>query len=116
MAMKRARLNPRKLLVATAGLATVNYALASGCGGAASEGGAVIANLLPGPPPVSGTGGTRGTGFEGVANLMAPPPYQGTVANLVAPPPPVVVPPAPVDVPDASPDAAADAAPPSERG
>ncbi len=106
--MKRARLNPRKLLVATAGLATVNYALAAGCGGATSGGDALVANLLPGPPDVSGTGGTRGTGYEGVANLMAPPPpvNQGPVANLVAPPPRVVVPPAPVDIPDASSDAA----------
>ena len=110
--MKRARLNPRKLLIALAGVATVNYAFAAGCGGK-SEQTSVIANLLPGPPYVS-NGGAGPT----VANLLAPPSMYGTggqdpgpVANLVAPPPePPVVPPV-IPVTDA---AAPDADVPSE--
>jgi hypothetical protein len=115
--MKRTKWNPRKVLVASVGVASVNYALAAGC----SESGPSVANVLP-PPIESGAGGAS------VANLVAPPPggtfnppddgrggYAGaSVANLVAPPPggsfnvPDASP--PPDAPDAAPDAAADAA------
>lgn len=112
--MKRTKWNPRKVLVASAGVATINYAAAAGCGGEASI---TVANLVPCPPHQclvddSGFGGAS------VANLVAPPPDGGgnggfagaSVANLVAPP---VLPDA--GSPDASPppdDAgAADAAP-----
>lgn len=74
--MKRPRLNPRKLLVASAGVATINYALAAGCGSAKKTQISVIANLMPGPPEVVYPLGDGGT-------------IPGTVANLVAPPPPV---------------------------
>jgi hypothetical protein len=79
--MKRPRLNPRKLLVASAGVATVNYALAAGCGDGKKTHEVVVANLMPAPPSLVGvdpigSGGSR-----------------ATVANLVAPPPPVSPPP-----------------------
>lgn len=108
--MKRARLNTRKLLVASAGVATLNYAMASGCGGTST-----VANLVV--APAAGAGGTGGGSPGTVANLVAPPPPMGgtgggtfnpgPVANLVAPPPPVVD----AAVPDAAQlDAASDAA------
>jgi hypothetical protein len=98
--MKRPRLNPRKLLVASAGVATMNYALAAGCSGSKKSQEWIIANLMPGPPCCvdDGIGGS----------------FPGTVANLVAPPPPISPPPPlfePRDaaVQDAAPgDAAAD--------
>jgi hypothetical protein len=93
--MKRARLNPRKLLVASAGVATLNYAMAAGCGGQGVDN---VANLMA--PPAGGNGGMGGTGLGSVANLVAPPPPMGgtgggtfnpgPVANLVAPPPPIM--------------------------
>jgi hypothetical protein len=84
--MKRTKLNPRKLLIASIGVATVDYVAA--CGGDAYG----VANLMA--PPYAGRGGTTGYNIPGtVANLMAPPtvanlvipPYPPTVANLVAP-------------------------------
>lgn len=64
--MKRNRWNPRKVLVASAGVATVNYALAAGCG-TREEMMSVVANLMPAP---GGFGGS----YPMVANLVAPPP------------------------------------------
>lgn len=80
--MKRAKINPRKLLIASVGVATIDYIAA--CSGRASDEITVIANLMP-PPYEMGVGG-NGT----VANLVAPPPgvAGATVANLMAPPPP----------------------------
>jgi hypothetical protein len=63
--VKRNRWNPRKVLVASAGVATVNYALATGCE-SSMEKMSVVANLMPAP---GGYGG-----FPSVANLVAPPP------------------------------------------
>jgi len=63
--VKRNRWNPRKVLVASAGVATVNYALATGCD-SSMEKMSVIANLMPAP---GGFGGSYAT----VANLVAPP-------------------------------------------
>jgi hypothetical protein len=81
--MKRAKLNPRKLLIASVGVATIDYIAA--CSGRAEDPIVVIANLMP-PPYEMGVGG-NGT----VANLVAPPPgvagTPSTVANLMAPPP-----------------------------
>jgi hypothetical protein len=79
--MKRAKINPRKLLIASVGIATIDYIAA--CSGRASDEITVVANLMP-PPYEMGVGG-NGT----VANLVAPPPgvAGSTVANLVAPPP-----------------------------
>ncbi len=80
--MKRAKLNPRKLLIASLGVATIDYI--AGCSGLAEDGIiTTIANLMP-PPYEMGVGGT-----STVANLVAPPPGAAgsTVANLVAPPP-----------------------------
>ncbi|HTV17295.1 MAG TPA: hypothetical protein VMG12_01450 [Polyangiaceae bacterium] len=123
--MKRTKWNPRKLLIASAGVASVNYALAAGCSSSRSE--VSVANLMPCPPSqcpdVGGNGGAGPT----VANLVAPPPggsggdggFAGaSVANLVAPPPggmpnvPDASTPDP-NAPDASPDdaGARDAAP-----
>jgi hypothetical protein len=62
--VKRTRWNPRKVLVASAGVATVNYALATGCDSGMNKM-SVIANLMPAP---GGFGGAT------VANLVAPPP------------------------------------------
>jgi len=112
--MKRARLNPRKLLIASAGVATVNYAFAAGCGGGKGERESVIANLMPGPPYVSF--GDAGPSNATVANLVAsPPPISGPGARdqgPVAAPPPVPAPvpnPAALDVSDgAKPGDAAD--------
>jgi hypothetical protein len=72
MALKRTRWNPRKLLIASAGVATVNHAAATGCG-LAEHGGRARGDGVGGAP---------------VANLVAPPSYAGaSVANLVVPPP-----------------------------
>jgi len=80
--MKRPRLNPRKLLVASAGVATMNYALLAGCG--SKKGSEVfVANLVASPPGVSVDDDTLGNGGS------SPGVFPGTVANLVAPPPPV---------------------------
>lgn len=87
--MKRTKLNPRKVLIASAGIATINYISTTACGGRGES----VANLVA--PPQGGTGGAQmmggGTGGSPyVANLVAPP-QGGTggslVANLVAPPP-----------------------------
>ena len=104
--VKRNRWNPRKVLVASAGVATVNYALATGCDSGMGKM-SVIANLMPAP---GGFGGSYAT----VANLVAPPPE-----------PPIEIPsvggassrdagqgPSDASLPDAAADdAAADAAP-----
>jgi hypothetical protein len=93
--MKRTKWNPRKVLIASAGVASVNYALAAGC----HDGAGTVANLVACPPSQCPEGG--GNGGASVANLVAPPPggsffggsggnggFGGeTVANLVAPPP-----------------------------
>jgi hypothetical protein len=85
--MKRRRLNPRKLLVASAGVATINYALAAGC---SSKRGSevVVANLVAAPPGFSVDDGSLGNGGS----------FPGTVANLVAPPPSVLPSPVPSPV------------------
>jgi len=62
--VKRNRWNPRKVLVASAGVATVNYVLAVGCDDSLGKM-STIANLMPAP---GGFGGAT------VANLVAPPP------------------------------------------
>ena len=107
LSMKRPRLNPRKLLVASVGVATVNYALAAGCGGNKGPNISVVANLMPGPPGFELDPGTPGTGGS----------FPGTVANLVAPPPPVSPSPVRFEPPDAgAPDASSRAAAPSDAG
>jgi hypothetical protein len=95
--MTRRRLSPRKLLVASVGVATLNYlgAAPTACGGKAVD---------ESPAATGGNGGQGGDGSVGnlmpppnptVANLMAPP--FPTVANLMPPPPGVgnLMPPAP---------------------
>lgn len=77
--MNRHRWNPRKLLIASAGVATVNYALASGCEGSNP----LVANLVVAPGDTGGSGGSAG----GAGRPPALPPPGPTVANLVAPPP-----------------------------
>jgi hypothetical protein len=83
--MKRNRWNPRKLLIASAGVATVNYALATGCESRSS-----VANLMVSPGGV-GSGGTAGDRLPPEIPPAQPPGPGPTVANLVAPPPPVGV-------------------------
>jgi hypothetical protein len=117
--MKRTKWNPRKVLIASAGVASVNYALAAGCGGES-----LVANLVACPASQCPEGG--GNGGASVANLVAPPPggsfFGGsggisgdggaTVANLVAPPPGGMPNLPDASTPDAPDDAgAADAAP-----
>jgi hypothetical protein len=103
--MKRVKLNPRKLLVASIGVATIDYLGLSGCSGrAADDPIAAVANLMP-PPYVVNVGGN-----SGVANLVAPPP---SVANLMPPPAPPLMPPR--SDPDPARDAGTDAAP-ADRG
>lgn len=114
--MKRTKWNPRKVLIASAGVASVNYALSAGCGsGERTE--ITVANLLPCPPsqcPGDGIGGAL------VANLVAMPPggsFNGgnggfagaSVANLVAPPPGGA--PGTPELPDASTPAPPDSGP-----
>jgi hypothetical protein len=115
--MKRTKWNPRKVLIASVGVASANYAMAAGC----HDGAGLVANLVACPP--SQCPDVGGTGGASVANLVAPPPggnfFGGnggisgeggaTVANLVAPPPGGTpnVPDAAVpdaSAPDASPD------------
>jgi hypothetical protein len=99
--MKRTKWNPRKVLIASAGVASVNYAVAAGC----NDGASLVANLVA--CPAEGCGDVGGYGGASVANLVAPPPAAGSgnffggnggiggdggfagasVANLVAPPP-----------------------------
>jgi hypothetical protein len=100
--MKRPRLNPRKLLVASAGVATINYALAAGCSGKKGSEHYVIANLMPGPPGFEVDDATLGNG--GSSPVSTP-----TVANLVAPPPPVSPPPVSFEPRDAGAKDAGDA-------
>lgn len=69
---------PRKLLVASVGVATINYVLA-GCD---SIGGPTVANLMPAPVAGAGAGGKGGGGGGGgtpptVANLPFPIPMGG---------------------------------------
>lgn len=69
------RLNPRKVLAASVGVATLNY-LGSACSN--SDGGVSVANLMA--PPVDG-------GRDGARDSGKHPEASPTVANLVAPPP-----------------------------
>jgi hypothetical protein len=92
--MKRALLG-KKLLVATAGLATIVY---SGC-----KKDPPVGNLVA-PPPTE----------IPVGNLVAPPPTDYPVGNLVAPPP-VVDAGEPIGPPTASPDSGRFAPPPPPK-
>jgi hypothetical protein len=105
--MKRMKWNPRKVLIASAGVASVNYAVAAGC----HDGGASL-------PCRSSQCSSGGVGGASVANLVAPFPvgdggFSGaTVANLVGPPPGGTP-----NLPDASvPDASAPDASPDDGG
>ena len=106
--MTRRRLSPRKLLVASVGVATLNYlgAAPTACGGKADEG----------PTATGGNGGQGGSaGSDGsVGNLMPPP--NPTVANLMPPPSPSVMPPPSTTVTNPFPPPARDAsvAPPRD--
>jgi hypothetical protein len=126
--MKRTKWNPRKVLIASAGVASVNYAVAAGCYDGAGlvanlvvcpaegcgQGGASVANLVA-PPPAAGTGNFFGGngGFAGatVANLMAPSP--GGTPNVPDASTPNLPDASSPNLPDASPDdaGAQDAAP-----
>ena len=90
--MKRAKLNPRKVLVASAGVATISYLSATAC----SDGpptNTTVANLMPAPYPTPAA----------VANLVAPVPATNvTVANLL--PPPMTEPPTQPVTPTGMPD------------
>lgn len=101
--MKRTKWNPRKVLIASAGVASVNYAVVVGCND--GDGAGIVANLVVCPPSQCSSGGTGNGGFAGAS-----------VANLVAPPaePPADLPP---NVPDASaPDASPDDAGAGDAG
>jgi hypothetical protein len=111
--MTRRRVTPRKLLIASVGVATLNYlgAAPTACGGTVVEEG----KNTDGTGATAGAGGSGGAGgvpaaggnvgnlmpppSPTVANLMAPPivtvtpPPFPTVANLMAPPLPTTVPP-----------------------
>jgi hypothetical protein len=111
--MIRRRVTPRKLLIASVGVATLNYlgAAPTACGGTVIDD-SKKTDEAGGAAGTGGNGGSAGTpvarGNGGapmpppsptVANLMAPPsatvspPPFPTVANLMAPPMPSVVPP-----------------------
>src|SRR5687768_4701688 len=70
--MKRTKWNPRKVLIASAGVASVNYAVAAGC----NDGRGLVANLVVCPAEQCGDVG--GYGGASVANLVAPPPAAGS--------------------------------------
>jgi hypothetical protein len=132
--MTRRRITPRKLLVASVGVATLNYlgVAPTACGGTTIDetkegtGGNAGAGGSAGAAGSSGKSGGSGAGGKTppsptvanlmapppsptVANLMAPPPFP-TVANLMAPPPPfptvanLMAPPPPPPIVDASTD------------
>jgi len=96
--MQDRRVNPRKLLVASVGVATLNYlgtgatacsskvvdSTAQGVGDAAPT--PTVANLMAPPPTPTVANLMAPPPTPTVANLMAPPPMP-TVANLMAPPP-----------------------------
>jgi hypothetical protein len=72
----RKRFDPRRLLIATLGAATVNYV--AGCGSEPFY--TSVANLMAPPfvPPASGNGGTGGeSGIDG----PVPPPVAGSPAS-----------------------------------
>lgn len=106
--MKRTKWNPLEVLIASAGVASVNYAVAAGC----NDGGGTAANLVLCPPsqcPPAGVGGAS------VANRVAPAHVGGSggfagapVANRVAPPPGGTPNLPDASAPDASPGAAPD--------
>jgi hypothetical protein len=125
--MTRRRITPRKLLVASVGVATLNYlgVAPTACGGTTIDetkegtGGTAGAGGGAGAAGGSGAGGKTPPSptvanlmapppSPTVANLMAPPPFP-TVANLMAPPPPpfptvanLMAPPPPPPIVDAS--------------
>jgi hypothetical protein len=78
--------NPRKLLVASVGVATINY-LGSACSSTTSS---TVANLMA--PPHATDGGTKDAALDArkdaaprpTSTTPAPPP---TIANLMAPAP-----------------------------
>lgn len=80
------RTNPRKLLIASVGVATINY-----LGSCTSKSGGTVANLMAPPVPTGGVvdagrDGAREAGPAPTTTVPMPPP---TVANLVAAPPPM---------------------------
>lgn len=81
------RTNPRKLLIASVGVATINYL--GSC--SSKSGGPTVANLMVGPIPTSGVidAGRDGAGEAGPAPTNTVPMPPPTVANLVAAPPPM---------------------------
>jgi hypothetical protein len=102
--MKRRHIAPRKLLVASVGVATLNYlgVAPTACGGEAIEHDKNTTDGSVATGGKTGSGGAVGSGGKPppsptVANLMAPPgptmtpPPFPTVANLMAPPPPTIV-------------------------
>ena len=77
------RLNPRKILVASVGVATLNY-LGSAC---SSSSGSSVANLMAPPARDGAAGDAAGDGaIDGPVRDAAPRPPP-TVANLLATPP-----------------------------
>jgi hypothetical protein len=70
---------PRKLLVASVGVATMNYVLA-GCDGMTSTSANLVAGPIGGSFNQAGTGGSVNLAGATVANLMAPPPMGGNVS------------------------------------
>ena len=89
--MARRRPNPKKLLVASVGVATLNY-LPTAC---SSNSTSTVANLMAGPP--YSTGGGAGAGIVDSGADAADAKHAGggtsippspTVANLMAPAPP----------------------------
>ncbi|HYJ07708.1 MAG TPA: hypothetical protein VEX18_01830 [Polyangiaceae bacterium] len=71
---------PRKLLVASVGVATMNYVLA-GCDGMTSTSANLVAGPIGGSFNQAGTGGSVNLAGATVANLVAPPPMGGNVST-----------------------------------
>ncbi len=106
---KRLRFNPRKVLVASAGVASISYLSTTGC---ATD--PLVANLVASPggfggsyggsSPNPGPGGSGGFGGSSlIANLVAPPPGGGGGSSVNEP---LDASPdgTPSNVPDGSPD------------
>jgi len=111
--MTRRRIAPRKLLIASVGVATLNYlgVAPAACGGTVTDeqGNGTGGTAGAGPGGAAGAGGKVGVGGKpssagandrdaSTGNLMPPPtpstpPPFPTVANLMAPPPNPTVPP-----------------------